>query len=83
MYHVIKAFVGHLLTLNSASKEEGFEDIISVAVEVSCVEINMVAANRESILDLLNKKKELKLQFSHVEGAKAVKITSTAELEKN
>ena len=43
----------------------------------------MVAANRESILDLLNKKKELRLQFSHVEGATAVKITSTAELDKN
>ena len=61
MYHIIKSFVGHLLSLNSINKSEEFKDIISVAVEVSCVEINMQAANRENILDLLNKKKELKL----------------------
>lgn len=66
MYYLIKHFVSFLLGLNSINKLEQYKDIISVEVEISCVEINMVAANREQILDLLNKKKEVQLQFSQI-----------------
>ena len=47
MYHIIRSFVGHLLSLNSIDKKEEYKDIVSAEIEVSCVEINMQAANRE------------------------------------
>jgi Cdc6-like AAA superfamily ATPase len=59
MYYLIKEFVAFLLQLNSINKMDPFKDVISVDIEASCVEINMVAANREQILDLLNQKKEV------------------------